>query len=130
MELFLTALSGVAWTIVYIAAIRIGFDHKTYAIPIAALSLNVAGEWIYSIHDLMNAPGPQAYINLVWAFADVVILYTFFRWGRAELPTFVTRAPFASPRARSLGRPTALGSRAPQCWTPRSATAGTRSHTV
>jgi len=27
MELFLAALSGVAWTIVYIASIRIGFKH-------------------------------------------------------------------------------------------------------
>ena len=74
MELFLTALSGVAWTIVYIASIRIGFKHETYAMPIAALSLNIAWESIYAIHDLVNAPGPQAYINLVWAFADVVIL--------------------------------------------------------
>jgi hypothetical protein len=30
MELFLTALSGVAWTIGYIAAIRVGFKHETY----------------------------------------------------------------------------------------------------
>ncbi len=64
MELFLTALSGVAWTIVYIAAIRIGFKHETYAMPIAALSLNIAWEWIYSIHDLGTAPGPQAYITV------------------------------------------------------------------
>jgi hypothetical protein len=94
MELFLTVLSGVAWTTVYIVAIRIGFKQQTYAIPIAALSLNIAWEWIYSIHDLANAPGPQAYINLAWAVADVVILYTFFRYGRAELPTFVTRPVF------------------------------------
>ena len=103
MELFLTALSGVAWTIVYIAAIRIGFKHETYAMPIAALSLNIAWEWIYSIHDLVNAPGPQAYINLVWALADVVILYTFFRYGRAELPKFVTRPAFIAWGVAMLG---------------------------
>jgi hypothetical protein len=67
MELFLTALSGLAWTIVYIASIRIGFKQQTYAMPIAALSLNFAWEWIYSIHDLVNDRGPQAYINPVWA---------------------------------------------------------------
>jgi hypothetical protein len=34
MEPFLTALSGVAWTVVYIASIRIGFKHETYAMPL------------------------------------------------------------------------------------------------
>jgi hypothetical protein len=108
MERFLTALSGVAWTIVYIAAIRIGFKQRTYAIPSAALSLNVAWEWIYSIHDLMNAHGFQAYINLLWACADVVILYTFFRYGRAELPALVTRPAFIAWGMAILGASVAI----------------------
>jgi len=96
MDLFLTGLSGLAWTIVYIASIRVGFRDKTYAMPIAALGLNIAREWIYAIYDLSSAPGAQAYINLAWALADVVILYTFFRYGRAELPKFVTRPIFVA----------------------------------
>jgi hypothetical protein len=96
MDLFLTGLSGLAWTIVYIVAIRVGLRDKTYAIPIAALGLNIAWEWIYAIYDLSSAPGVQAYINLVWALADLVILYTFFRYGRAELPSFVTRPMFVA----------------------------------
>lgn len=96
MDLFLTGLSGLAWTIVYLAAIRVAFRDKTYAIPIAALGLNIAWEWIYAIYDLSSAPGAQAYINLVWALADVVIVYTFFRYGRAELPEFVTRPIFVA----------------------------------
>lgn len=94
MDLTLTALSGIAWTLVYIEAIRLGFKHKTYAMPIAALGLNIAWEWTYSVHDLMNAPGAQAYVNLVWALADVVILYTFFKYGRREFPTLVSRPLF------------------------------------
>jgi hypothetical protein len=96
MDLFLTGLSGLAWTIVYIASIRVGFRDKTYAMPIAALGLNIAWEWIYAIYDLSAAPGAQAYINLAWALADVVILYTFFRYGRAELPKFVTHPIFVA----------------------------------
>jgi hypothetical protein len=96
MDLFLTGLSGLAWTIVYIAAIRVGFRDKTYAMPITALGLNIAWEWIYAIYDLSSAPGAQAYINLAWALADVVILYTFFRYGRAELPKFVTHPIFVA----------------------------------
>ena len=56
----------------------------------------------------MNAPGPQAYINLVWALADVVILYTFFRYGRAELPTFVTRPAFIAWGVAMLGASVAI----------------------
>jgi hypothetical protein len=103
MVLLLTAISGIAWTIVYIVSIRIGFQYKTYAMPIAALGLNIAWEWIYAVHGLANAPGPQAYINLVWALADVVILYTFFRYGRAELPSFVSRPAFVAWGVAVLG---------------------------
>jgi hypothetical protein len=94
LVLFLTAISGIAWTIVYVASIRIGFEQKTYAMPIAALGLNISWEWIYAIHDLAHAAGPQAYVNLAWAVADLVILYTFFRYGRSELPAFITRPMF------------------------------------
>ena len=95
MELFLTAISGIAWTIVYIEAIRLGFTYKTYAMPIAALGLNIAWEWTYSVQDFAAGdPGVQAWVNLVWALADVVILFTFFRFGRRELPNFVSRPLF------------------------------------
>ena len=50
MALFLTALSGVAWTLVYLEAIRVGFRDRTYAMPVAALALNIAWESIYAAH--------------------------------------------------------------------------------
>jgi hypothetical protein len=94
MVLFLTLLSGVAWTIVYIVSIRIGFSQQTYAIPLAALALNIAWEWIYAGHGLITDRSVQTYINIAWALADVVIVYTFFRYGRRELPRFVNRWMF------------------------------------
>jgi hypothetical protein len=94
MDLFLTIVSGLAWTIVYIEAIRLGFRYKTYAMPVAALGLNIAWETIYGFHGLTGAISAQSIINLLWAAADVVIVATFFRFGRAELPKFVTRPLF------------------------------------
>ena len=94
MELFLTIVSGLAWTIVYIEAIRLGFKYKTYAMPVVALGLNIAWETIYGFHGLTGTISAQSIINLVWAAADVAIVYTFFRFGRAELPNFVTRPLF------------------------------------
>jgi hypothetical protein len=96
MDLFLTALSGLAWTIVYVVSIRIGFTQKTYAMPIAALGLNIAWEWTYAVHDLATNPQLQAWVNLIWALADVLIVVTFFRYGRRELPAFVSRPLFVA----------------------------------
>lgn len=96
MRLFLTALSGIAWTIVYIDAIRIGFKHRTYAMPVAALGLNIAWETIYAVFALERAISLQAVFNLFWALLDLIIVYTFVRFGRAELPKFVTRPLFVA----------------------------------
>jgi len=94
MELFLIIASGLAWTIVYIEAIRLGFKFKTYAMPVAALGLNIAWETIYGVHGLIGTVSAQSVINILWAAADVLIVITFFRFGRAELPKFVTRPLF------------------------------------
>jgi hypothetical protein len=95
--LLLTALSGLAWTIVYIESIRVGFRQKTYAMPIAALGLNIAWEWTYAVRDLSSDAGQlQAWVNLIWALADVVILFTFFRYGPSEFPRFVSRRLFVT----------------------------------
>jgi hypothetical protein len=91
MESFLVVLSGLAWTVVYVECVRVGLRDRTYAMPLAALGLNIAWESTYAVHDLAGAVGPQAVINLVWALIDVVIVYTFFRFGRAEFPTLSGR---------------------------------------
>ena len=94
MVLFLTLLSGIAWTIVYIVSIRIGLTQKTYAIPLAALALNIAWESIHAVNGLITDRSVQTYINIGWGLADVVIVYTYFRYGRRELPRFVSRWMF------------------------------------
>lgn len=94
MILFLTVVSGVAWTAVYVEAVRIGFRDRSYAIPAAALALNFAWEVIYASRSVATVLSVQGVFNIVWALADVAILYTFFRFGRAELPPWVTRKLF------------------------------------
>jgi hypothetical protein len=96
MELTLTLVSGVAWTVVYAEAIRLGLRDRTYAVPVAALALNFAWEVLYGIRGVAEGLSPQALVNVVWALADVVVLGTYLRFGRSELPAFVTRALFAA----------------------------------
>jgi hypothetical protein len=95
MELTLTLVSGIAWTVVYVDAIRIGFRDRTYAIPVGALALNFAWEVLYGVRGLSEGVSPQAVVNVVWALADVAIVVTYLRFGRAELPRFVSRTLFA-----------------------------------
>src|SRR5258707_5422479 len=92
----LTVISGLAWKIVYFESIRVGFRDKTYAIPIAALALNFAWESTYAAHDLATSVSVQAVVNLIWALADLAIVFTYFKFGRAELPRFITRTMFAA----------------------------------
>src|SRR6476469_3825164 len=94
MVLFLTILSGVAWTAVYAEAIRLGFRQRTYAIPAAALALNFAWEAIYASRSVATGISAQGVFNIVWGLADILIVYTFLRFGRAELPAWVTRPLF------------------------------------
>lgn len=94
MELGLTLVSGVAWTVVYVEAIRLGLRDRTYAIPVVALALNFAWEVIYGFRGMAEGPSPQAVVNVVWALADVVVVVTFVRFGRAEFPQRVTRRVF------------------------------------
>ncbi|MFE9565700.1 hypothetical protein ACFYM0_31840 [Streptomyces sp. NPDC006487] len=96
MELFLTLVSGVAWTLVYAEAIRVGLRDRTYAMPVAALALNFAWESTYAVNDVRTGLSAQGVVNVVWALADIVIVYTYLRYGRAELPGFVTRPLFAA----------------------------------
>lgn len=87
MELFLTLLSGVCWSIVYIELIRNGFKDKTYGMPLFALGLNFAWEFIYAADELMlGAASVQGWVNLVWAALDAVIVYTYFKYGREYFP--------------------------------------------
>ena len=94
MVLFLTLVSGLAWTVVYVDAIRIGFRDKSYAIPAAALGLNFAWEAIYAARSVATGLSVQGVFNIAWGLADVLVVYTFLRFGRSELPDWVTRKLF------------------------------------
>ncbi|MDR3598181.1 hypothetical protein [Clostridium sp.] len=95
MVLFLTLLSGICWTIVYIESIHIGFKNKTYAMPLFALALNVTWEGLYAFIGLnSNLGSPQAWINLCWFLLDMIIVYSYFKFGRDDFSKYVNKEYF------------------------------------
>ena len=83
----LMLLSGVAWSIVYVEAIRVGFKDKSYAMPLWALALNLAWELLHAVFGY-QAEGiqMQIVINAVWFLLDLGLLYTYFRFGKKYFP--------------------------------------------
>jgi hypothetical protein len=78
------ALSGLAWGVVYIAAIRAGMRDKTYAMPLFALGLNLSWEALYAVVSLATGGEVlfQGVIDALWAVLDCGILVTYLRYGR------------------------------------------------
>ncbi len=86
LKLFLTVVSGLCWTIVYLDGIRLGFKDRSYAIPFYALALNISWELLQTIYGFQTTVTVQTVINAVWFIFDVGILFTFFRYGRKYFP--------------------------------------------
>ena len=87
LSFFLTLLSGVAWTIVYIDGLRIGLKDKSYAMPLWALGLNLAWELQYFLLGARYAGvTPQTIINGVWFLLDLGLVFTYFRYGSKYFP--------------------------------------------
>ena len=86
IRIILTVISGICWTIVYIAGIRLGFKHRSYAIPFFALALNFAWESFYTYYGFQSAVTVQAVVNAVWFVLDIGILVTYFKFGRKYFP--------------------------------------------
>ena len=90
----LILFSGLAWTVVYIESIRIGFAQRTYAMPLVALGLNLGWEWLYAVTGIADGGDVQSWVNLVWALADCLILYTFIRFGYKEFSARLSKLDF------------------------------------
>jgi hypothetical protein len=94
LKTILTVISGLCWTIVYIEGIRLGFKHRSYAIPFFALALNLSWELLHTIFGLQSGGGLQTVINAVWFFFDIGILYTYLMFGRKYFPSNLPQSLF------------------------------------
>jgi hypothetical protein len=90
LVLVLTLISGISWTVVYLDLINRGFRDRTYGMPLFALALNFAWEFIFGFL-VGEGIGVQRIVNVTWFVLDAIIVVTYFRYGRREYPATVQR---------------------------------------
>ena len=85
LVMLLTTISGISWSIAYLALINRGFKDKTYGMPLFALAFNIAWEFMYGFL-IDSGFSLQKVVNIVWCLLDAVIIYTYFTYGRKDFP--------------------------------------------
>lgn len=95
MRLFLSLITGICWTIVYVELIRTGFKEKTYGMPFIALALNFAWEGLYAYVGITsNLLNIETLFILLWFLLDILIVYTYLKYGAKYLPNFKVKKFF------------------------------------
>ncbi|NNF37974.1 MAG: hypothetical protein HKN71_04860 [Gemmatimonadetes bacterium] len=83
VESMLGAAGDLLWVVTYVIAIWIGFKHRTYAVPLLAVALNVTWEFVYTvIYPVENRV--VFYLHAAWLVVDLIIVYQIYRFGRKE----------------------------------------------
>jgi len=86
-------VSGLLWTLTYIAIIRQGWRDRTYAMPFVAMAANLTWEFLFTF--FFSSGGVlQERINGVWFVLDLVILFTYLKFWSSDYP------PNLSPKLR------------------------------
>jgi hypothetical protein len=75
------AIGCIFWIAAYILIIRQCFTDKSYGLPMVAICMNLAWEFLASW--VIPNPVPLWHLfDRVWFFVDLVIVYQMCRWGR------------------------------------------------
>jgi hypothetical protein len=83
---------GLFWTLTYLLILRRGFLDQSYGMPMLALCVNLAWEFIFAF--VYPHPQPQLYINYLWLIFDLGILYQYLRLGRRDFPASLPQTLF------------------------------------
>lgn len=95
MELFLSFISIICWTIFYIEVVYLGFKEKTYGIPFIPLALNFSWILIHSYIGLTNNFfSIQTWINIAWFILNLLILCTYLMYGKYYFPKYTSKEYF------------------------------------
>lgn len=87
MTEILAIFSGIFWTITYLLIIRRSIRDQIVGLPMVALCMNAAWEFIFSF--VLPSRKPQIYINYAWFFLDLVIIFQYFKLNKLEFSKYL-----------------------------------------
>lgn len=75
------ALSGVMWSIAYVAIVYRGFKDKSFGMPLIPLALNIAWEFLVVVVHGGHSSPIVTVTQIAWLVLDVLIVASFLRYG-------------------------------------------------
>ena len=79
---FFALFSGISWTITYLLILHRSIQDRVIGMPMVALCLNIAGEFIFSFVYPSNKP--QLYVNYIWFCFDLVIVRQYLKLDQSK----------------------------------------------
>ncbi len=79
--LLFIVMSSLCWVGAYVLLVKRGFQDKSYGMPLAALSVNIAWETIFSFVYPIGVRSPARVLIFVGMILDVLVVATFFLYG-------------------------------------------------
>jgi len=74
-------VSGFCWIGVYFLLVKRGFHDKSYGMPLAPMSANIAWETVFSFVYPVGVSSPWKIIIAIWMVLDAFVVATFFLYG-------------------------------------------------
>jgi hypothetical protein len=84
--------SGVLWSIAYLLLIKRGYQDKACGMPLGALGLNIAWEFIFAF--VFPQAGIQRIVNIAWFVLDVFIVAEYLAFESRRRPKDMPAALF------------------------------------
>jgi hypothetical protein len=89
---FFALISGIFWTITYLLILQKSIQDRTIGMPMVALCMNIAWEFIFSF--IYPNDKPQLYVNYVWFCLDLVIVIQYLRLNQAAFDEYLPEKLF------------------------------------
>ena len=89
---FFALFSGIFWAITYLLILHRSIQDRVIGMPMVALCLNIAWEFIFSFVYPSNKP--QLYVNYIWFCSDLVIVRQYLKLNQAAFAEYLPKKLF------------------------------------
>jgi hypothetical protein len=89
---FFALISGIFWTITYILIFHRSIQDRIIGMPMVALCMNIAWEFIFSF--IYPSDKPQLYVNYIWFCFDLAIVTQYLKLNKSAFSKYLPEKIF------------------------------------